>query len=196
MTFFTADEIAFFNSGKPIRCAFLFEMDFVSGKKGAWNGARKLTVNGVEFVPMFGAGSVEGLSFENSTVSRSITVKISGVKNDVLGLALSEAEEVQQRFLKIYLQMFDENWQPIAAAPAIGFWLMQSPEVTQDEVSQDNDASPSQTISIPAENIWFNRARPPAGRYTSRDQQIEHPGDKFFDFVPSLVFKTFVYPDF
>lgn len=196
MAFFTADEIAFFNSGKPIRCAFLFEMDFKSGKKGAWNGARELTVNGVVFKPMFGAGSLEGLSFENSTVSRNTTIKVSGVRNDVLGLALSEAEEVQQQYLKIYLQMFDEEWKPIAAPPAIGIWLMQAPEVTQDEVSQDSDTSPSQTISISAENIWFNRSRSPAGRYTDRDQQILHPGDDFFKFVPSLVFKTFPYPDF
>lgn len=197
MTFFTPAEIEKFSSGQPIRCAMLAEMDFVSQKMGAWNGSTKLTVNGTEFLPLFGAGTIEGLSFQNSTISKSITITVAGVDNDILGLALANSAEVQNRIVKIYLQMFDDNWQPIAAPPVIFFGYMQSPEVTQDEVTQDgNGASPTQTISIPAENIWFNRSRAPGGRYTDRDQQLRSPGDKIFDFTPGLVFKTFVYPDF
>lgn len=197
MTFFSADEITTFNAGKPIRCAFLAEMDFVSQRMGAWNGSRKLTVNGTEFLPMFGAGTIEGLSFQNSTISKSITITVSGVNNDILGLTLASADEVKDRLVKIYLQMFDDDWQPIAAPPVIFFGYMQSPEVTQDEVTQDqNSTSPAQTISVPAENIWFNRSRAPGGRYTDRDQQLRSPGDKIFDFAPGLVFKSFVYPDF
>lgn len=197
MTFFTPEEIARFNSGKPIQVAFLVKMDFVSSTRGVWNGTRKLTIAGVEYEPMFGAGQIEGLSFQNSTVSANITLRIPGVKDDILGLVLSQADEVQNRLVTIYLQSFDEEWQPIAAAPAIGFWYMQSPEVSQDEVGYEfSPASPTRTISVPAENIWYNRSRAPGGRYTDRDQQLVHPGDKIFEFAPGLVFKQFVYPDF
>jgi hypothetical protein len=197
VTFFTAAEIEKFNSGQPIRGALLCEMDFASQKMGAWNGSTKLTVNGTEFLPLFGAGTIDGLSFQNSTVSKNITITVAGVKNDILGLALASAAEVQNRLVTIYWQLFDDNWQPIAAPPAIFFGYMQSPEVTQDEVTQDgNNTSPTQTISVPAENIWFNRSRAPGGRYTDRDQQIRSPGDKIFDFAPGLVFKNFYYPDF
>jgi hypothetical protein len=47
-----------------------------------------------------------------------------------------------------------------------------------------------------AENAFFNRSRPPYGRYTDRDQQSRSAGDKFFQFTPSLLFKTFTYPDY
>jgi len=197
VTFFTPDEVEKFNSGKPIRCALLAEMDFVSKRMGAWNGSTKLTVNGTEFLPLFGAGSIEGLSFQNSTISKSITISIAGVDNGILGLTLASAAETQNRLVKIYLQMFDDDWQPIAAPPVIFFGYMQNPEITQDEVTQDSNASsPTQTISVPAENIWFNRSRAPGGRYTDRDQQLRSPGDEIFNFVPGLVFKSFVYPDF
>jgi hypothetical protein len=196
VTFFNADEIERFSTGK-VRVAFLVEFDFVSEKMGVWNGNTRLTVNDTLFQPLFGAGSIDGLSFANSTVSERVTFTIGGVKNDLLGLALTQIGEVQDRLVKVYLQSFDDDWQPIAAAPVIFFGYMQPPEIVQDEVTQDPSApSPTQTISIAAENIYFNRSRIPGGRYSDRDQQISHPGDKIFEFMPRLVFKQFYYPDF
>jgi hypothetical protein len=196
MTFFTADEIARFRSGS-VRVAFLVKMDFTSQVIGVWNGTTTLTVGDVDYLPMYGAGTIDGLSFTNSTASEAVTVSVSGANSEVLGLALSEAGEVQDRLMTIYLQLFDDDWQPIAAAPVIFFGYMQPPEGSQDEVTQDlNAGSPTHTITVAAENIYFNRSRAPGGRYSDRDQQYRHPGDKVFDFMPGLVFKTFFYPDF
>lgn len=196
MTFFTPSEIATFESGN-VRCAFLVKMDFASETVGVWNGNTKLTVNGVDYIPMYGAGTIDGLSFTNSTTSDQVTIGVSGANADILGLAMAESGEVQDRLVTIFLQLFDDNWQPIAAAPAIFFGYMQPPEGNQDEVVLDVGAnSPTHTITIAAENIYFNRSRAPGGRYSDRDQQYRHPGDKVFDFMPGLVFKTFNYPDF
>lgn len=197
MTFFTSAEIARFQSGK-IRCAFLVKMEFETKTMGAWNGNTKLIdSNGIEYSPLFGAGQIDGLSFTNSTVSDQVTVTVSGVRNSDIGAVLSDSTEVQDRLMTIYLQLFDDDWQIIAAAPAIFFGYMQPPVVAQDEVTQDlNSPSPKQTISVSAENIWYNRSRAPYGRYSERDQQMRSPGDKIFDFMPSLVFKQFKYPDF
>lgn len=196
MTFFTPDEIERFESGN-VRVSFLVKMDFASQTMGVWNGNTKLTVGGVEYLPLFGAGTIDGLSFSNSTVSEQIVVSVSGANNDILGLAMSDPGEVQDRLLTIYLQFFDDDWQPISAAPVIFYGYMQPPEGTQDEVSQElNAQSPTHTLSVAAENIYFNRSRAPGGRYSDRDQQKRSPGDKIFDFMPGLVFKTFIYPDF
>lgn len=196
MTFFTPSEIATFESGN-VRCAFLVKMDFASETVGVWNGNTKLTVNGIDYIPMYGAGTIDGLSFTNSTTSDQVTIGVSGANADILGLAMAESGEVQDRLVTIFLQLFDDNWQPIAAAPAIFFGYMQPPEGNQDEVVLDVGAnSPTHTITIAAENIYFNRSRAPGGRYSDRDQQYRHPGDKVFDFMPGLVFKTFNYPDF
>lgn len=196
MTFFSPDEIARFSSGS-VRVAFLVKMDFASQTIGVWNGNTKLPIDDVEYIPMYGAGTIDGLSFNNSTASDQVTIGVSGVNEETLGLAMSEPGEIQDRLVTIYLQMFDDNWQPIAAAPAIFFGYMQPPEGTQDEVTQDvNSTSPTHSITIAAENIYFNRSRPPGGRYSERDQQYNHPGDSVFNFMPGLVFKTFYYPDF
>jgi hypothetical protein len=196
MTFFTPSEIAVFESGS-VRCAFLVKMDFASETIGVWNGNTKLLVDGVDYMPMYGAGTIDGLSFTNSTTSDQVTIGVSGANADILGLAMAEAGEVQDRLVTIFLQLFDDNWQPIAAAPAIFFGYMQPPEGNQDEVVLDVGASsPTHTITIAAENIYFNRSRAPGGRYSDRDQQYRHPGDDVFNFMPGLVFKTFNYPDF
>jgi len=196
MTFFTSDEVARFKSGN-VRVAFLVKMDFVSETIGVWNGNTKLSVDGVDYLPMYGAGTIDGLSFANSTTSDQVSISVSGANAEILGLAMAESGEVQDRLVTVYLQLFDDNWQPIAAAPAIFFGYMQPPEGSQDEVVLDVNAnSPTHTITIAAENIYFNRSRAPGGRYSDRDQQYRYPGDKVFDFMPGLVFKTFVYPDF
>lgn len=196
MTFFTSEEIERFESG-TVKVAFLVKLDFVSETVGVWNGNTRLTVDGVEYIPLFGAGTIDGLSFSNSTVSEQVVVSVSGANSEILGLAMSEAGEVQDRLMTIFLQFFDDDWQPIAAAPVIFYGYMQPPEGNQDEVTQDvGSMSPVHTISVAAENIYFNRSRAPGGRYSDRDQQQRSPGDKIFDFMPGLVFKTFYYPDF
>lgn len=196
MTFFTADEISRFKSG-AVRVALLVKMDFTSRTLGAWNGATKLTIDGVDYLPMYGAGQIEGLEFANSTTSEQITFSIAGVDDTILGTALSETGEVQDRLVTIFMQFFDDDWQPIAAAPAIFFGFMQPPEGAQTEILTDlNSSSPVRTINVRAENVFFNRSRAPGGRYSDRDQQYKHPGDKVFDFMPGLTFKTFYYPDY
>lgn len=196
MPFFTPEEIARFQSGQ-IRAAFLVKMEFASGTMGAWNGNRKLTINNVTYLPMFGAGTVDGLSFTNATISEQVTVSIAGVNNDHLGMVLDEAGEVQDRLMTIYLQLFDDDWQPIAAAPAVYIGYMQPPTVSQEEVTQDaNSTPPVRRIEVAAENVFFNRSRAPGGRYSERDQQLFSPGDRFFDFMPSLAYTQFTYPDF
>lgn len=196
MTFFTPAEVDKFESGN-VRAAFLVRMNFVSKTMGVWNGTTKLTIDGVEYLPMFGAGTIDGLSFTNSTTSDQITVGVSGVNSDILGQVLADSGELQDRLLTIYLQLFDDNWQPVAAAPAIFFGYMQPPECTQDEVTLDvGSTSPTHSVSIAAENIYYNRSRAAGGRYSDRDQQYRHPGDKIFNFMTGLVFQQFLYPDF
>lgn len=195
MAFFTSDEVEALSS-QPIRVALLVELNFDDETMGVWNGFDELTVNGVEYKPLFGAGRVDGLSFENATRSDKVTVSLSGVTDTAIGLALEDAGEVQDRLMRIYLQFFDDYWQPVAAAPCVFFGFMQPPEITETEIEFDGESQKVRTIEVAAENVFFNRTKPVGGRFTDRDQQIRHPGDKFFQFVAPVVFKTFTYPDY
>lgn len=195
MSFFTSDEVALLSS-QPIRVAFLVEMNFNGTTIGAWNGTDTVTVNGVDYLPLFGAGKIEGLSFKNSTRSDSVTVSMSGVDETTIGLALEDSGEVQDSLMRIYLQFFDSDWQPVAAAPCLFFGFMQPPEVTETDGDILEGEGKTRTIRVTAQNVFFNRTRPAGGRYTDRDQQVRSPGDKFFQFVAGLKFRSFSYPDY
>lgn len=196
MSFFTAEQIAAL-SASTVRAAPLVEMEFVSQTSRVWNGEYELTSGGKIWTPMFGTGQIDGLGQSSGSQSESVTLTLSGIPDDqlnILGTVLSDTPEVTQRSVRIYLQIFDGNWLPVG--PPLGLWwgFMMPPKVSRTPM-QDGEGS-VQTITVDAENAFFNRSRPPAGRYTDRDQQTRSPGDKFFQYTSSLLFKTFKYPDF
>lgn len=203
MSFFTADQLALL-SGRKVIVDFLVEMQFQSSTVRLWNGYTDLVTGGFTWSPLKGAAAIDGLGVSGGTVSESVTFTLNGLPDqavDLLGLALAETPDVDQQLVKVYLQLFAgddhptvEAWQP-AGSPLAVFWgFLQPPKVSRAQMSDTQGAV--QSISITAENVFFNRSKPPNGRFTDRDQQTRHPGDKFFQFTPNLLFKTFTYPDF
>lgn len=197
MTFFTDEQIAYL-SKSTVRADFLVKFEFVSETVYIWNGHYDLTVDGIVYRPMHGIAKIDGLSIgSGDQTSRTVTLSTSGISDNDLNLtalALQQTPEANQQLVTIYLQLFDEDWQPVGSPIAVFFGFMQPPEIDSDAGSELIGGQ--QILSITAENAFFNRSRPPSGRYTDRDQQALYPGDKIFQFVPSLIFKTLTYPDY
>lgn len=194
--FFTPEQIAAL-SATTVRCDILIKLEFKSGTVYYWNGNTPLYSGGQTWAPTYGAAQIDGLSVPTGTASTQVTLTLNGLPNqatDLLAKALESTPEVQQQPVTLLLQLFDDEWQPVGAP--IPFWVgfMQPPRITRTQQGPDTGAI--QSITVAAENAFFNRSRPPYGRYTDRDQQSRSPGDKFFQFAPSLLFKTFIYPDY
>lgn len=194
--FFTAEQIAAL-SATTVRCDFLIKMDFKTGTVRYWNGNTPLDSGGQTWTPAYGAAQIDGLAVPTGTASNSVTLTLNGLPNqatDLLAKALDATPDVQQQPVTILLQMFDADWQPVGVPIGLWWGFMQPPRISRSTMGQDIGAI--QSISMTAENAFFNRSRPPYGRYTDRDQQSRSAGDKFFQFTPSLLFKTFTYPDY
>jgi hypothetical protein len=194
MSFFTPEQIAIL-SQTTVRLDLLVEFQFLSGTTRVWNGNQELTAGGKLWKPMFGSGQIDGLALPSGVTADSVNFQVSGIPDDAIGLlakALEEAPQVSQQLVIVYLQLFDDNWQPVGAPIGIWWGFMQPPRVARSQMQGTEGAV--QSVSLSAENAFFNRSRPPQGRYTDRDQQKRSPGDKFLQFVPSLLFKTFQYP--
>jgi hypothetical protein len=185
-------------SGQEVRCDFMVDFEFASGPLYAWNGESNLEVNGKTYKPMHGFGVIEGLGLPGpGTTSESVTLSLDGLPGmslDFLAKALEDTREVDQQLVTISLQLFDEDWQTVGSPIAVFRGFMQPPKVTRSVMMGTEGGT--QGVSIVAENIFFGRSRPPYGRNTDRDQQARYPGDKFFGFVSSLVFKKIGYPDY
>lgn len=196
MSFFTPEQIAIVSSNAP-RVDLLAKMEFKSSTIYAWNGEYELTINGNKYLPMHGIAQIEGLSQITTIQSQAVTITLNGIptnKVDLLKLALEETPEANQQAITIYMQLFDNAWQPIGVPIGIWWGFMQPPRVSLSETTAESGAS--QTITLTAENAFLNKSRPSAGRYTDRDQQKRYPNDKFYQFASSLVNKTITYPDY
>lgn len=196
--FFTLDQIAAL-SATAVRCDFLVTFDFAGGPYWAWNGNTELpALDGNTYKPMYGFGTIDGLGVTGpGTTSESVTLSLDGLPDmplDYLAKVLADTAEVEQRMVSIALQLFDEEWQPVGYPIVLFRGFMQPPKVSRSTMEGDKGAT--QSIALVAENIFFGRARAPNGRNTDRDQQARYPGDKFFGFVSSLVFKKITYPDY
>lgn len=195
MAFFSPEQIAALSAGE-VRVDLLTKMEFRAGTVYLWNGTTGLETGGQTWKPMHGAGVIDGLSVPTGTTADSVTFQLNGLPDqatDLLKEALEESQDAAQQLVIVYLQLFDEDWQPVGAPIGIWWGFMQSPRITRTPMQGTEGAI--QSISLTAENAFFNRSRPPYGRYTDRDQQKRSPGDKFFQFTPSLLFKSFRYPD-
>lgn len=204
MAFFTASEIERLKSSVVLG-ALLVKMDFVSGPIYTWNGNTELEVNGQTYLPMYGLGRIEGVSMSREPVSERFTLTLEGLpaatvnsqgsQINVLAMALSETDEVEGQIATISLQLFDDEWQTSVGSPvALAFGFMRKPRVTRTRINGVD--GPVQSVSIGAENIFYNRSLPPAGRYTDRDQQSRSDGDLICQFIPDLRSKLFLYPDY
>lgn len=194
--FFSPEQVAEF-AKRQVRLDLLVEFRFASETMRVWNGNTALETGGNTYLPMYGYGSIDGLGMASGTASEAVTFQMSGLPGqalDFLAMALDSNNEVDQRIVVVSLQLFDDEWQPLGV-PAPIFWgFMQPPRISRTEMGSTEGAI--QSISMTAENAFFNRSRPAYGKYTDRDQQVRFPGDRFFQFTPNLVQKVFTYPDY
>lgn len=196
MAFFTPEQVEIL-SQREVRVAFLCELQFVSETAYVWNGEYPLISGGQTWKPMHGIGRIEGLGMSSDAAAEQVTLSINGIPDqdpNILALALEQTPEANQQLVKVYIQFFDVDWQPVGNPILIWFGFMQPPRVTRS--TQMEFDGQIQSIVVTAENAFFNRSRAPYGRNTDRDQQKRYPGDKFFQFVPSLLNRNFVYPDY
>lgn len=196
MAFFTANQLEALSAGM-VRVAFLFEFRFASQTVRAWNGNHAIASGGSTWLPLKGSCQIDGLVLEPRQESSSVEFIMNGLPDqdpDLLAQVLSETDDVIQRLVIVHLQLFDSDWQTVGDPIGIWWGFMQPPQVDRTPMRESEGGS--QSVRMAAENAFFNRARPPHGRYTDRDQQARSSGDKFFQFVALLQFKVITYPDY
>lgn len=194
MTFFSPEQVAAL-AGREVRAAWLAEMHFKSQTERIWAGNTVLDANGFEWKPTYGAVQLDGLGWSGDGASKQISLRLSGVDTNFLMLARAGTHEADQRPMAVFFQFFDEDWQTVGNPVPLGIWLMQPPQVSRTEI--DGIEGAEQAVTLTAENLFYNRSKPPNGRYTSADQ-AKRVGwaDKFFDFTPQLTNTVFRWPVF
>lgn len=169
-------------AGHRVQAATLFLFEFASGPQRYWDGQGYLTAAGEDWLGFGELGSVSGLEQSRNMGAPQTTFRLSGVDSNLLAIAVNSSSEVTGRPCSVYLQFLSAAGEPLDAPYAL--WAG-----TMDTLSFQAGTA-SQTITLTAETLFVDRVRTPFGLATDTDQRARWPGDRGFEFVASLIFKT------
>lgn len=143
-----------------------------------------LTIGGNEFLGVGALGSISEVAEEAGLQSAGITLALSGIPPDSIGLAL--AEPYQDRAGTVWEVWLDRTTWQLIDAPVIIF---------RGRMDQMNVLVGSQgVVEITLEDRLTDMDRPNLARTTDEDQQREHAGDLGLQFVSATVEKDIVWP--
>lgn len=182
-------------SGATVRHAYFVEFRFTSSTERVWNGFRNIDLGGHIWTPVGPSGTVGNIEDPISNSAPGLSLSLSGVDTDILTAVLAATNEVRGRLVFIYDTFFDEDWQPLEPLSAYAMARMDTVKVSRQAA---DDGSWNRVISIPAEYLLTTGANPPAGRYSSADQQARFPeaNDRYFEFMAQNQNKRMRWPTF
>mgnify|MGYP003668790880 FL=1 len=166
-------------AAKVVRPIFLVHMVFDSSELNIWSGVGDLSFDSVTYTGLGDLLSISEIKETSDISATGINVSLSGVKTSLI--AVAKDQDYQGRELTVRLGAFNESGSLIADPVIIFSGFMDTMTIAE--------AGTYSSITIAVENklVAFERAK--VRRYTAEDQKIEHPADKGFEFVTSIVQK-------
>ena len=159
-----------------LRPALFVEANFVSGPLYVWSGRGSITWNGQTWVGIGALGSVSTIEEGSTVEAKGITLTLSGIDPTLLTDVLTEFQVGLP--VTVWLALFDATTSLIPN-PVTAF------AGRMDQPTLDVDGTTA-SITINCENRLLDMNTPVDRRYTNEDQQLDHPGDRGFEFVNSI----------
>lgn len=166
-----------------IRVAVLSEFEFDEGALRLWAGYGPLDWDGKTFN---GAGTLLSFSPAQETQKLEATSgswELSGAPDDVVAAALSS--DYSGRRCRMWLALFDASWQLISAPMRRFSGKMDTMPILDDPQKP--------IIRLTAENDLDRLTQSRERRWTHEEQQIDYPGDMFFEFVAQMQDRVIVW---
>lgn len=154
------------------RAAYFVELAWPSGTVRVWTGLSTIDWGGHTWTGAGNIGSIGTVSESTDGRANTLELKLSGIPSGDVALAL--ANDFQGRDAKIYLGALDAAGALVSDPQIIFAGFMDYTVIADDGVTA--------SISLMcAKEMSRRRAMP--RRYTHEDQQIDQPGDMFFEFL-------------
>lgn len=168
---------------KVVRPIFLVRMVFDSSQLNIWSGVGEISFDSVTYTGLGDLLSISDIKETSDISATGINVSLSGVKSSLI--AIAKDQDYQGRELTVRLGAFNESGSLIADPVIIFSGFMDTMTIAE--------AGTYSTISIAVENKLVAFERSKVRRYTAEDQKIDHPTDKGFEFVTSIVQKQIIW---
>lgn len=166
-----------------VRPAIFVAAHFATGPVYLWTGYGSISWNGQTWLGVGNLGSVSTVEEGSSIEAKGITLALNGFDPTLLPLVVDEFGLGLP--VTVWLGLFDTSG-ALIPDPFISFaGRMDQPTLTV--------GGETASIAINCENRLVEMNTPVDRRYTHEDQQIDHPGDRGFDWVNAIQDVTIVW---
>ena len=156
--------------------AIFYEGEFVSGVVNLWTGSGDIIWDGKTWTGVGNIIQISSVSETSDVRADGLTFTLSGINETVRSLILAEVEQGKPG--SVYIGFIDATG-AVIADPATAF-------EGRLDVPKMQDSGPAISVSISYETRLRDLERVREERYTNQSQQVNHPGDLGFEYVPSL----------
>jgi len=170
-----------------VRPVYFVKMVFDSSDTSSplllWSGLGDLAFGGETYTGVGDLLSIGEITETSDISATGINVALSGLQRAFIAIAIGY--KYQGRPLTVFLGAFNDQGVLIADPIIVFSGFMDTMTISE--------GAETSSISINVENklVAFERSR--VRRYTAEDQKIDHPNDKGFEFVTSIVEKEIIW---
>lgn len=174
-------------AGETIGLCVLARLGFVEGERRVFMGHGRLELGGETWSGLGEFVTLSQIAGGLGDAARPLTFTLSGVDDQIIALAIAGGTTIRGRPATVYLQFFA----PGDGRPLDSMFAIFAGRMSRLTASL---SAAQRSVSLIVENRLVHRAKPAAGLYSDRDQNIRSPGDRGLEFVNSLLSKAVPWP--
>lgn len=170
--------------GAQVRAAVLLRIATTPTPLRIWAGVGDLAIpadtiepSGATYTGLGDLVNVPAVSQLVNGVADQLTLILSGVTPEILGLVDEEAESVRFAGARLGFAVMGADWQLASTVKWLWEGVVETPECAQSATTQDQPGARSVSLTISAG--MTSRRRPVHAFYTDADQRRRSPTDRF-----------------
>ena len=170
--------------------AWLAQLDFASGTIYLTTAPQSLTSGGNTYTGLGSLVSIGGLNESADSGAEKLTLSLSVASAAMLALGLGNVEGYRGRPVRLYLQLFDEQFTPVDAPVQRWSGVMDKVAITRRPADPASTGSSGGSIDLQCSRSGMARARYYQGlRLTHQQHQSRWPGDTGLQYMRTLIEK-------
>lgn len=131
--------------------------------------------------------TVSQISMSEDSSTEQVTLSLPVANQAGLAATIGNLDNYRGRRVKLYLQLFGADFQPVGDRVACWSGFMQPVKVARTKAPEGGGPVAGR-MELPCTRAGMARARKYEGlRLTHAQQQLEHPGDRGLEYVQSLI---------
>lgn len=167
--------------------AWLVVLEFTTGTIRYTTAPQSLVISGDTYVGLGALATVSAVSESENADAAKLTLGFSIVSTAMLGATLGNVESYRGKSAHLYLQLFDEAFQPAGAA--VRRWAGSMDRVGVNRTAADKGGGGgSGVLELQCSRYGMARARNAPGlRLNHAQQQMAYAGDLGLEYVATLI---------